>query len=217
MDCELYLLTPRLRHPEGFADRMQDALATGLVSALLLRPDGQASDTEIRALVSALQPIARTHDVAFMLEGAPHVARAMQCDGVHVLPIADADVTNARRAMGDEAQLGVSCGLSRDSAMRAGESGVDYVAFDTTLTPDEEGEPAADLIRWWSIMMELPVVALAGPGSFAQACEPYVAAGADFLAVSDQVWDHSGGAGVAVRDLVAAIAAIAPGGAGPSA
>jgi len=208
MDCELYLLTPPLRQAEGFLPLLRQALTSGSVSAVLLRPDAAASAADVRALVKALQPIAHAADVAFIVHDNADAVRALNSDGVHVDAASEESVIAARRVVGDEAQVGASCSLSRDAAMRAGEAGADYIAVDTTLMPGEEDESASDLIRWWSQMMELPVVAMAGAGSFEEACHPYVVAGADFLAVSTQVWDDPRGPEHALRDLAAAIAAV---------
>ena len=91
-------------------------------------------------------------------------------------------------------QLGVWCGGSRDSAMQAGQDGADYVAFG----PFSGGDDAADveLLSWWVELMELPAVAEGGI-TLAN-CGTLVAAGADFLAVDDAIWQHLPGPGAAV-------------------
>jgi thiamine-phosphate pyrophosphorylase len=88
--------------------------------------------------------------------------------------------------------------------MAAGEAGADYIAFGPFGGPDEAA-PAAELITWWSELMELPVVA---EGTItAENCLALVRAGADFLAVGAAVWDNPSGPADAVRALNAAIAA----------
>ena len=118
----------------------------------------------------------------------------------------DMDVTRARKLLG-EGQLGVSCYDSRDAAMVAGELGADYVAYgaffpSATKRTDTRADP--ELLRWWSEMMELPVVAIGGITP--ENCRPLVEAGADFLAVVGAVWNHPGGPGAGVRAMNAAIA-----------
>ena len=74
--------------------------------------------------------------------------------------------------------------------MEAGEAGADYVAFGAffpTTTKQTEYVATPDLLEWWQALMEVPCVAIGGitPDN----CDPLVAAGADFLAVSGAVWN----------------------------
>ena len=90
--------------------------------------------------------------------------------------------------------------------MDAGEAGADYVAFGAFFpsgTKDTAIRADPDLLRWWSEMMELPVVAIGGitPAN----CGPLVQAGADFLAVVGAVWDHPDGPAAGVRAMNDAI------------
>ncbi len=205
-NCRLYLVTPPRFEPEVFAPAVEAALGAGDVAALQLRLK-PAADDAIRAAADVLRPICVRHGVAFILNDRPDLARALEADGVHV-GADDGDATVARRLVGDDLQLGVSCYDSRDLALRAGEAGADYVAFgaffpsptkDTSLRADPE------LLAWWSEMMELPVVAIGG--ITAENCAPLVRAGADFLAVVSAVWSYPAGAAAGVRAMNAAIVA----------
>jgi thiamine-phosphate pyrophosphorylase len=201
--CRLYLVAPAL-WSAGFPATLAAALAGGDVAALLLPMDG-ADTAAVRAAVAAVRPVTEAHDVALILQGAPALAVATGCDGVHLI---DPDGTKAaRRTLGDR-QLGVFCGASRDQAMRAGEDGADYVAFGPYFTPpalDAAAPPDAELIAWWSALMEVPVVAAGAID--AGNCAALVRAGADFLAVGDAIWDSPGGAGAAVRAMIDAMKA----------
>ena len=115
----------------------------------------------------------------------------------------------ARRILGPDLMLGVSCHGSRELAMNGGEDGADYVAFGaffpTGTKADAPVEAEPELLAWWSDIMELPCVAIGGitPAN----CAPLVQAGADFLAVVSAVWDHPEGPAAGVRAMNAAIAA----------
>jgi thiamine-phosphate pyrophosphorylase len=189
-DCQLYLIAPDPL-PDEFATALQAALAAGDVAALRLT----ARD---RDLVMPVLPITRAHGTALILDGPPALAAVAGCDGAHVTDVDD--VPAARRALGD-LQLGVFCGGSRDAAMRAGESGADYVAFDAI---SDGAACNTDVIQWWAELMELPVVA---EGAITAAnCAHLVRAGADFLAVRDAVWNDPRGPAAGVRALLAAMA-----------
>ena len=210
--CRLYLLTPAVLEPTAFAADLAAALDAGGVDAVQLRLK-HAGDDEILRAIDLLRPVAQSRDVAFILNDRPDLAVRSGCDGAHV-GADDMDVAHARALLGD-LQLGVSCYDSRDAAMVAGELGADYVAYGAFFaSPTKETAVRADpeLLRWWSEMMELPVVAIGG--ITAANCGPLVAAGADFLAVVSAVWNHPEGPAAGVRAMNAAIATAASGGPG---
>jgi thiamine-phosphate pyrophosphorylase len=137
--------------------------------------------------------------VAFFMNDRPDLAVKLDCDGVHVgqddMPYAE-----ARRIVGPERQIGVTCKASRDLAMTAGEAGADYVAFGAFFPSNTKTvtTPASlEIIEWWSELFEIPCVAIGG--ITVENCKPVIAAGADFLAVAGGVWNHKDGPGAAVR------------------
>ena len=206
--CRLYLLTPPALVPSTFAHVLAQALDAGDVGAVQLRLK-DATDDEILRAIDVLRPVVQARDVAFILNDRPDLAVRSGCDGAHV-GAEDMDIPAARALLGD-LQLGVSCYDSRDAAMVAGEAGADYVAYGAFFpSPTKQTGIRADpeLLRWWSEMMELPVVAIGGitPTN----CGPLVAAGADFLAVISAVWAHPDGPAAGVRAMNAAIAEAAP-------
>ena len=201
--CRLYLVTPPTLDIPSFAPLLARALDAGDVGAVQLRLKG-ADDDAVRRAIDALRPVAQSRDVAFILNDRPDLAVETGCDGAHV-GAEDMDVARARALLGDR-QLGVSCYDSRDAAMVAGESGADYVAYgaffpSSTKATEVHADP--DLLRWWSEMMELPVVAIGG--ITAANCAPLVQAGADFLAVVAAVWAHPDGPDAGVRAMNRAI------------
>ena len=58
----------------------------------------------------------------------PDLAAELDCDGVHVGE-EDMPYAEARRLLGPDRIVGVTCGASRDRAITAAEAGADYVAF----------------------------------------------------------------------------------------
>ncbi len=204
--CRLYLVTPPTLVPQAFIPLLAEALDAGDVGAVQLRLK-HVSDDEILHAVELLRPVAQARNVAFLLNDRPDLAVRSGCDGAHV-GADDMDVTQARKKLGD-LQLGVSCYDSRDAAMVAGELGADYVAYGAffpSATKDTGVRADPELLRWWSEMMELPVVAIGG--ITAENCRPLVEAGADFLAVVGAVWGHPDGPGAGVRAMNAAIAGV---------
>jgi len=203
--CRLYLITPpQLGDLAVFARRLEAALSAGDVAALQVRLK-DASEAEITEAVRVLGPIARAHGAALILNDDPELAARLDCDGVHVGQ-SDMPCAEARRRVGKDRTVGVTCHDSRHLAMEAAEQGADYVAFGAFFpSPTKDAPTRADLetLSVWQETMQTPCVAIGG--ITAETARGLAAAGADFLAVSAGVWSHPGGEAQAVRDLNTAI------------
>ncbi len=199
--CRLYLITPpAIDDLAAFTRRLEQAFAGGDVAALQLRLKG-AGDEAIGAAARAMLPMARARDVALILNDRPDLAAALGCDGVHVGQ-GDAPYAEARRRMGADRIVGVTCHDSRHLAMDAAEAGADYVAFGAffpTATKVAPTRADPELLGVWQQTMQTPCVAIGGitPAN----AGALAAAGADFLAVSAGVWDWPEGPEAAVAAL----------------
>lgn len=197
--CQIYLISPP--DVEGdFADHLRAALGAAPVAAFQFRVKGVDQHRAAR-LAEPLQAICAAADVAFIVNDDMALAKRLGADGVH-LGQGDGDPREARRLLGPEAQIGVTCHASRHLAMEAGEAGADYVAFGAffpTTTKEVEHQADGTLLSWWSALSDIPCVAIGGIN--AQNCAPLVQAGADFLAVSGGVWNDPAGAAAAVAAL----------------
>jgi thiamine-phosphate pyrophosphorylase len=185
--CQLYLISP-LDVGGGFPDRLARALDAAPVAAFQFRVK-DVEQHEAARLAAPLQKICADREVAFIINDSIALAKRVGADGVH-LGQDDGTVAEARRALGRESQIGVTCHASRHLAMDAGEAGADYVAFGAffpTTTKDVQHRAEPEILAWWQTLFELPCVAIGGitPDN----CAPLVQAGADFLAVSGAVWN----------------------------
>jgi thiamine-phosphate pyrophosphorylase len=192
--CRLYLITPpALPDAARFAaEDLARALDAGDVAALQIRLKDIPDDEVLRA-ASAMLPVAQARGVAVLMNDRMDLAKRAGCDGVH-LGQTDGDPVAARKLLGAEATIGVTCHASRHLAMEAGEAGADYVAFGAffpTGTKEVQHQAEPELLEWWTEMFELPCVAIGG--ITAANCAPLVRAGADFLAVVGAVWNHPEG------------------------
>lgn len=205
-DCRLYLITPpRLDDLAGFGRTLASALDAGDVAALQIRLKA-APDDVIAAAVDVLSPIAQAREVAVILNDRPDLAARLGCDGVHIGQ-SDASYAEARKLMGRDRMVGVTCHDSRHLAMEAAEAGADYVAFGAffpTTTKEAPTRADPEILSIWQETMEVPCVAIGG--ITADNAALVANAGADFVAVSAGVWAHPDGAAAAVRALNAAIA-----------
>lgn len=202
----LYLITPPAFDPPVFARSLAEALDGGDVACVQLRLK-PADDDTVRRAADVLRPIAQECGAAFLINDRADLALACGCDGVHVGQ-EDTPYDAARRLLGPDRIVGVTCHASRDLALEAAEKGADYVAFGAffpTPTKIAKGKADPELLHWWSAATTVPCVGIGGitPAN----CGPLVKAGADFLAVVAAVWDHPQGPGVAVKTFIEAIAA----------
>lgn len=201
----LYLITPPALDPDGFARDLEEALGGGDVACLQLRLK-DADDDTVRRATRILQPIAQERGVAFIMNDRPDLAAELDCDGVHVGE-EDAPYAEARRLLGPDRIVGVTCGDSRHRAVVAAEAGADYVAFGAFFPSGSKAakhRASPHILRNWSETTVVPCVAIGGITQ--ENCGPLVEAGADFLAVIGAIWSYPQGPRAAVRDFNAVFA-----------
>ncbi|TQV81727.1 thiamine phosphate synthase [Denitrobaculum tricleocarpae] len=216
MTCRLYLVAPAdlgspARPASAFAKVLTDVLETGAVDCLLL-PCGTADNVTQRQSIDLLRPIAQDLGVAVVLEGDAGLARETGCDGVHLLnPKA---YRGARKLLGNDAIVGVDCGMSRHLAMEAAEQGADYVAFRRqSLEKIDNGDhDAADeaaptleaVLEWWQLMIETPCVAM--DAIDADDAIKLATSGADFVALGTGAWSDEDQAVATLKSLAKTLA-----------
>ena len=151
-----------------------------------------------RALAEAITQKVQDRDIAVLINDRADIAAETGADGVHIGQ-SDMSLKDAKKWVGQDGIVGVTCHDSRHLAMLAGEQGADYVAFgafyptSTKIAPTK-AEP--ELLTWWQEMMEVPCVAIGGVTP--ENADALVKAGADFIAVSGGVWSHPDGPAAAI-------------------
>lgn len=195
--CQLYLISP-LDVGGDFPAKLEEALSAAPVAAFQFRVK-DVDQHQAARLAEPLQAVCAARDVAFIVNDDMALAKRLGADGVH-LGQGDGDPAEARRLLGPQAQIGITCHNSRHLAMEAGEAGMDYVAFGAffpTMTKTVEHLADPEILTWWQGLFELPCVAIGG--ITVDNAKILVDAGADFLAVSGGVWAHPEGPAAAVR------------------
>jgi thiamine-phosphate pyrophosphorylase len=194
MRTRLYLITPEVSDPGAILAPLAEALGAADIASVLLR----LADADERTLINRIRAIAPTVQgagAALILDNRPDLVARSGADGVHV----DADrVKAAREALPADRIVGAGGLDSRHDAMTAGEAGADYVMFgepgraDSALPLDT----VAERVEWWAEIFEPPCVGFAADRD---AIPRLAAAGADFVALGDAVWNDPRGAADAVR------------------
>jgi thiamine-phosphate pyrophosphorylase len=111
-----------------------------------------------------LRRLTREAGVLFLINDRPDLALACAADGVHLGP-GDLPVAAARRVLGPQRMIGVSCSDVIE-ARRAAREGADYIgagAIFSTSTKADAGVPVGlDRLREIASATPLPVAAIAG-------------------------------------------------------
>jgi len=178
----LYLITDRrLASEVGVARQVALALA-GHARVIQYRDKGDNREQKLRE-ASTLQPLCRQAGVPLIINDDLELALHIAADGVH-LGIEDPSLERARRQLGSEAIIGVSCYNRFELALEAQRAGADYVAFGrffpSSIKPDAV-QAEIELLHRARNELQIPTVAIGGitPENGGALIE----AGADMLAV----------------------------------
>ncbi len=194
--ARLYLITPRVGDMTEIEPYLAAALGAGDVACLLLRLDAmpaRAAKDLIRQVAAIVQP----RDTALLVDDARLSAHA-GADGVHVEGLGQV-FTDALDSLKPERIVGIGGALSRDEAMQAGEAGADYLMFDAG--PGAAAETLG-LTAWWAEIFNVPCV---GVAHRPEEVEALAASGAEFVALSDAVWQDPRGLAAVVGEAEAAL------------
>ena len=187
----LYVFAPTASHA---ADDLAEALRGVAPAAVLVRL-GEADEPTMVEEVKRIAPSVQNAGAALLLDGRPELAA--RADGAH---LAGADALKAALPLLKPARIAGAGRLhSRHDAMVAAEAGADYVMFGE---PDASGHRPSlgaviDRVAWWAELFEIPCVAYAAQ---LDDIEALAAAGADFIAVGEALFDDPRGVRTAAVD-----------------
>lgn len=149
------------------------------------------TDDQSRRLSEAktLQKLCQQYCAQLIINDDIELARSCDAQGVH-LGQSDASPTQARRRLGSDAIVGVTCHASLELARAALEAGADYVAFGrffpSRTKPEASAAPLTLLEKARAEFGEQPIVAIGGITLDNAAA--VLTAGADWLAVSHSLF-----------------------------
>jgi len=192
----LYLITPIIEDAAAFSGKLRDALTAADIAAVLLRLK-PAGERDLINRIKVLAPMVQEKDIALLLDEWPDLVARAGADGSHLTGI---EAFMAAVESLKPAKIAGCGGVnSRDDMMLAGERGADYVMIGQ-VTAGQRRPPfdaIIERIEWWSELFTVPCVGFAA--SLTE-ITPLVAAGADFVAIGDAVWDDPRGALAALAE-----------------
>ncbi|MGZ8190586.1 MAG: thiamine phosphate synthase [Methylococcaceae bacterium] len=141
-------------------------------------------------LASELVKLCHQHNVPLLINDDVELAAMVGADGVHI-GREDGNIAQAKKCLGSDAIIGVSCYNFVEQAIDAQQQGASYVAFGRFFPSSSKplAAPAQfETLQQAKRMLTIPVVAIGGilPENGAQLLE----AGADLLAVIGGLFDN---------------------------
>jgi thiamine-phosphate pyrophosphorylase len=194
-------MTPPELELSSFPDVLARVLDAHDVACVRLALSTRDEDRVMRA-ADALREVTDARDIALVIADHTLLAERLGLDGVHLTDAARS-VRHARKTLGDDAIVGSFCNGSRHDGMAAGEAGADYVSFGPVNASllDDGTHAEQDLFKWWSEVIEVPVVAEGGlTTDLIRALTPVT----DFFGIGDEIWT-SETPEQALADLIAAM------------
>jgi thiamine-phosphate pyrophosphorylase len=185
----LYIVTPAAGDPAALSAALGEMLGAADVAAVLVR----LQDADERSLINrvkAIAPAVQAGGTALIIGGRPDIVARAGADGAHLTGV---EVLQAAVPSLKPDFIAGAGGLhSRHDAMVAAEMGADYVMFGE---PDAAGrlpspESVAHRVAWWAEVFEIPCV---GYAATLDAIDALVAAGADFVAAGDALFEDPRG------------------------
>jgi thiamine-phosphate pyrophosphorylase len=182
---QIYLITPPEFELSQFPDQLGRVLDSTEIACVRLSMSTRDEDRLSRA-ADALREVTIARDVALVVDSHILMVERLGLDGVHLTDGARS-VRKARKELGDDAIVGAFCGASRHDGMSAGEAGSDYVSFGPVgQTPLFDGTVAEhELFEWWSMMIEVPVVA---EGALTPELIAKISPVTDFFGIGEEIW-----------------------------
>ena len=111
-----------------------------------------------------LSTLCKQHKVCFIINDDPQLAKAVHADGVHVGK-EDGKIADARKQLGKQAIIGVSCYNQLENAQNLITQGADYVAFGRffpSRTKPDAVQADLRLLKDASQQLSVPIVAIGG-------------------------------------------------------
>ena len=188
MKSKLYIVSPAEFEIEKFSDELKLILDSIEISCFRLALSTQ-NENVIAKTADVTRDICHSRDVAIVIKDHFLFVEKHGLDGVH-LSDGSRNVRKARKNLVKDSIVGAFCGNSKHDGLTAGEAGADYISFGPlSKTTLKDGTIAQnDLFKWWSTMIEIPVVAEGNLNKkVIYSLENYT----DFFAFGDELWNES--------------------------
>ena len=141
-------------------------------------------------LIKTASNFLKKNNVKFIINDSPLVAKMIDADGCHIGQ-KDISFINARKILGKNKIIGVTCHNSKKLAHKAKKYGADYIAFGSffkSSTKKTAFRANLGILRWAKKKINMPTVAIGGINN--SNYKKILSNGANFIACSNYVWNN---------------------------
>ncbi len=183
----LYAVTPDLLDTEQLVTKVKAALSGG---ARLLQYRNKIADASLRfQQAKALLTVCHDYHVPLIINDHLALCAEINADGLH-LGVDDCQLSEARKLLGKNKIIGVSCYNQLALAQKAQADGADYVAFGACFTSaTKPNAPTAPLSLFTQAKQQISIPVVGIGGITLENARLVKAAGADAIAVISTLFD----------------------------
>ena len=185
----IYLISPQSIRGNNFYYQLNQIFKTNKVKYFQLRIK-KTSILNLIKISEKVKQIAKKNNVKFLINDKPLIAKIVEADGCHIGQ-RDMSFENARKILGKDKIIGVTCHNSKKLALKAKKYGANYVAFGSffkSYTKKTTFRANLEILRWAKKKINMPIVAIGGINS--SNYKKILLNGANFIACSSYVWNN---------------------------
>jgi len=185
----IYLISPPKIRKVKFYKDLNNVLKTNKVKYFQLRLK-KISTPSLLKISKKVKKIAKKNKVKFIINDKPLVAKMVGADGCHIGQ-KDMDFISARKILGKNKIIGITCHNSKKLALKAKKYGANYIAFGQffkSSTKESTFRANLAILRWAKKKINMPTVAIGGINS--SNYNKILSNGANFIACSSYVWNN---------------------------
>jgi len=182
------LISPNKIKNEEFYIKLNQVLSSKKVSFFQLRLKNENHKKKIY-IGKKIKKICKKHNVKFLINDDPMVARMVNADGCH-LGQKDMNILNARKILKNKI-IGVTCHNSINLARKAIEDGANYLAFGafySSKTKKTKYKASLNILSLAKKLTNIPLVAIGGIKNTNY--KKLLLNKANFLAISGYIWNN---------------------------
>ena len=145
----IYLISPKKIRSRRFYKDLNNVLKTKKVKYFQLRIK-KISFSNLLKIAKKIKKIVKKYNVKFIINDKPIVAKIIDADGCHIGQ-KDIDLVIARKILGKNKIIGVTCHNSKKLALNAKKNGANYVAFGSffkSTTKKTAFKANLEILRW---------------------------------------------------------------------
>ena len=185
----IYLISPQKIRGLKFYKELNKVLKANKVKYFQLRLK-KTSNLNLLKISKKVKKIVKKNKVKFLINDKPLVAKIVGADGCHIGQ-KDIDYISARKILGKNKTIGMTCHNSKKLALKAKKYGADYIAFGQffkSSTKESTFRANLAILRWVKKKINIPTVAIGGINS--SNYKKILSNGANFIACSSYVWNN---------------------------